>query len=264
VYPRKEDTVKDVEKRTTERGSFPLGSHRKDSPNDDGEQPGGDTLEKDLYSSLQIFGSLRRQRRSRRSQRILVLLSLSLGVLVLAVFFLMRPDQRGPQIDDRQLKNPIPLTQGEENLKTPQPVEEKQTAKPLSEGDTPVGENRAAVTKGTKSPVRVETEDSESQIATVTGPNRQTTLQDKPSIGRFTVNAGSFKDRMRAERFMDELTETGYEAFVMKATIPESGTFYRVSVGRFESREEALALAKELREKKGIDTFVRELAEEKS
>ena len=56
---------------------------------------------------------------------------------------------------------------------------------------------------------------------------------------------------------MDELTETGYEAFIMKATIPESGTFYRVSVGRFESREEALALAKELREKKGIDTFVR-------
>lgn len=257
------NTVEKSEKRTSERGSFPSGRHRKDSPNDDGEKPGSDTLGEDLYSSPQIFGSLRRQRRSQRSQRTLVLLSLSLGVLVLAVFFLMRPDQRRPQIDDRQMENPVPSTQGEENLKTPQPVENKQTAKPLLEGDTPVGENKDAVTKGTKSPVAAKTENPEPQIATVTGPNRQTTLQEKPSIGRFTVNAGSFKDRLRAERFMDELTETGYEAFIMKATIPESGTFYRVSVGRFDSREEALALAKELRENQGIDTFVRELAEEK-
>ena len=158
------DAVEKVEKRTTERRYFPLGRHRNDSPNDNKEQPGSDTLEKDLYSSPQIFGALRRQRRSQRSQRTLVLLSLSLGVLVLSVFFLMRPDPRGPQIDDRQLKTPIPSTQGEENLKTPQPVEEKQTAKPLSEGDTPVRENKDTVTKGTKSPVRAEAEDSGTRL----------------------------------------------------------------------------------------------------
>jgi len=56
-----------------------------------------------------------------------------------------------------------------------------------------------------------------------------------------------------------ELEEKGYEAFVEKASISQKGTWYRVAVGRFSSRGEALAFAQGLKEK-GINySFVRKL-----
>jgi RNA polymerase sigma factor (sigma-70 family) len=85
----------------------------------------------------------------------------------------------------------------------------------------------------------------------------------KPPAGRYTVNIASFRDKDRADRVMKELEEKDFEPFIEKSNIPQKGMWYRVAVGRFLSRGEALAFARALKEKEKMDCFVRELQEAK-
>ncbi len=60
---------------------------------------------------------------------------------------------------------------------------------------------------------------------------------------------------------MKELEEKGYKPFAEETNIPQKGTWYRVAVGRFSSRGEAVAFTQGL-ERKGINySFVRKLKE---
>jgi len=77
------------------------------------------------------------------------------------------------------------------------------------------------------------------------------------------VNIASFRDKRNTNRLMRELEQKGYETFSEKANIPQKGIWYRVTVGRFSSRREAQAFARELKERDGINSFVRKLKEAK-
>ena len=104
-------------------------------------------------------------------------------------------------------------------------------------------------------------EEGKPQVAMVEKPKGRAIPEGKLPTGRYTVNVGSFRKRVRAERLMKELDEKGYKAFVEEAAIPKKGTWYRVAVGRFPSRGEAQAFARAVKEKEGIDSFVRKLKE---
>ena len=106
-------------------------------------------------------------------------------------------------------------------------------------------------------------EEAKPQVAMVGEPKGRALPEGKLPTGRYTVNVGSFRERARAERLMKALKEKGYKAFVAEATLPQRGTWYRVSVGRFPTSGEAQAFARTLKEKERMDYFVRELKEAK-
>lgn len=80
----------------------------------------------------------------------------------------------------------------------------------------------------------------------------------KPS-GAYTLNVGSFKARKNAEALRQELEQKGIEATVMEVSLPDKGTWYRVSVGRFSTPAAARRLAQELEKKWQIPSFVAQL-----
>ncbi|UCD71445.1 MAG: SPOR domain-containing protein [Syntrophobacterales bacterium] len=249
--------------------------------------------------SPQILASLKRQRRSRRSLLFVVLLCFVLGIFVLAVFFVMKPEVRKPQIVAKKMKRPIRSVEREEESTVPEVVGKKVGEEQLSEGGIPeekepIGsklpetplinrergqEKKVVVIEGMELPKGKEGEkvaeaeekgasiergrESKPKFAKAEEPKVRTIPEQKLPIGRYTINVGSFRERVKAERLMKELKEKGYKAFVAEAAIPKKGTWYRVSIGRFPSRGEATVFARALKKKEGMDSFVRELKETK-
>ncbi|MCK5552133.1 MAG: SPOR domain-containing protein, partial [Deltaproteobacteria bacterium] len=101
------------------------------------------------------------------------------------------------------------------------------------------------------------------RFAKVEGPKILAISEQKLPISRYTANVGSFRKRVWAERLIKELDEKGYRAFIEETVIPKKGTLYRVAVGRFPSRREAQSFARGLKERDGINSFVRKLKEVK-
>ena len=108
---------------------------------------------------------------------------------------------------------------------------------------------------------RVETESQEMKprFAKVEQPKILAIPEQKLPVSTYTVNVGSFRKRVWAERLIKELDEKGYRAFIEETVIPKKGTLYRVAVGRFPSRREAQSFARGLKERDDIDSFVRKL-----
>ncbi|GJQ62657.1 MAG: hypothetical protein SCALA702_17100 [Melioribacteraceae bacterium] len=57
----------------------------------------------------------------------------------------------------------------------------------------------------------------------------------------FCYQVSSWKKKNVAEQETQKLIDRGFEAFIMEATIPGRGTWYRVRVGYFDTLDEALA-----------------------
>jgi len=67
--------------------------------------------------------------------------------------------------------------------------------------------------------------------------------------GKFTVQVSSWQTRRRAERDAQRFSAKGFTAYVQSADLPElGGTWYRVRVGGFATRNEARAMAEQLAE----------------
>lgn len=81
----------------------------------------------------------------------------------------------------------------------------------------------------------------------------------KALVERFTLNVGSFRERKNAETCKDELENVGLSAFIREVRIQNKGTWYRVSVGKFSTREEASRFARGLDRKWQGKVFVTEL-----
>lgn len=73
---------------------------------------------------------------------------------------------------------------------------------------------------------------------------------------RFTVQVGAFPTRPEAEAMVSRLRESGLSPYLMEADIPGKGTFYRVRIGRFESRDDAKRYLDNLKRETGLPGFV--------
>lgn len=58
------------------------------------------------------------------------------------------------------------------------------------------------------------------------------------SVGKFTVQVGSFANKVEAEKKSSELVDKGYRAFVIPAHV-KGKSWFRVSVGLFATEKEA-------------------------
>ena len=63
----------------------------------------------------------------------------------------------------------------------------------------------------------------------------------------FSVQIFAFRDKAKAEQAVDELQKKDYPAFIIKEDLGGKGVWNKVRVGQFSSREEAIALLKEIK-----------------
>lgn len=71
--------------------------------------------------------------------------------------------------------------------------------------------------------------------------------------GKYTVQIASFKKIDNAHRYVKQLKNKGYPAFITKALIKDS-TWYRVRVGTFNDRKKACKYSKMIKNKEKLKT----------
>jgi len=74
--------------------------------------------------------------------------------------------------------------------------------------------------------------------------------------GKFTLQAGAMKTRETADALRKRLDRGGYKAKVIHATTRKRGEVYRVRVGPFGSRDEAMKAMKAIRTEMKIDVIL--------
>ncbi len=62
--------------------------------------------------------------------------------------------------------------------------------------------------------------------------------EKKISGGRLTIQVASLKDKKTALNMVARLKKKGYTAYLVSAEVPGKGTWYRVRIGSFNTREE--------------------------
>lgn len=74
--------------------------------------------------------------------------------------------------------------------------------------------------------------------------------------GAFTLQISAFQTRPEAERFAARLRDRGYAPYIVAAEVPGKGTWYRVRMGSFPSKEAAARYLADFQRETRIDAFV--------
>ena len=77
-----------------------------------------------------------------------------------------------------------------------------------------------------------------------------------PSNARYSVQVGSYPQMSEAAQAVERWKKKGYPAFMMIADIPDRGRWYRVRLGGFKSREDAMHYLKELQARESVEALV--------
>jgi DedD protein len=74
--------------------------------------------------------------------------------------------------------------------------------------------------------------------------------------GAFTLQLGASQNRDDAERMVSRLREKGYAPYIIAADVPGKGTFYRVRMGSFATKEAAGRYLEDFRRETKTEAFV--------
>ena len=74
--------------------------------------------------------------------------------------------------------------------------------------------------------------------------------------GPFTLQLGASQNREDAERMVSRLREKGYAPYIVTAEVPGKGTYYRVRMGSFATREAAGRYLEDFRRETKTEAFV--------
>lgn len=84
-------------------------------------------------------------------------------------------------------------------------------------------------------------------------PSLQAAALARPVGGGFALHLYSFPDSSEALTVLPRLRGQGWQPVVMGADVPDKGRWYRVLIGRFESRASATAAIDEAKRRAGVD-----------
>ncbi|MEK6682202.1 MAG: SPOR domain-containing protein [Nitrospirota bacterium] len=73
---------------------------------------------------------------------------------------------------------------------------------------------------------------------------------------RYTLQIAAFKEKDTAEELAGRLKKKGYDSYIVPVTISQKGVWFRVRVGRFETRPDAQSLQSKLKGKEGFNSFI--------
>jgi putative secretion ATPase (PEP-CTERM system associated) len=73
-------------------------------------------------------------------------------------------------------------------------------------------------------------------------------VQKTVPLTLYSVHISSYKNKILADRAIEKICQEGLEAFGQVVRLPETGTWYRILVGQYETKEEAQSLANRLKE----------------
>lgn len=82
---------------------------------------------------------------------------------------------------------------------------------------------------------------------------------EKPVEPRYTLQLSSFQEESEANTFHEQLRGAGYQPYMVRAEVPEKGTFYRVRLGKYATYDEALEAKAEFEDAQHIIAYVTRL-----
>ncbi len=74
--------------------------------------------------------------------------------------------------------------------------------------------------------------------------------------GSWTVQLSAYQDKTEADRFAAGLRDKGYAPFIVEATIAGKGTWYRVRMGRFGTKDAASRYMEDFRRETSMNAIV--------
>jgi cell division septation protein DedD len=101
----------------------------------------------------------------------------------------------------------------------------------------------------------IKEKESPKVVVEKTPPTKQDTPPDKSTMpkidpnGRYTVQIGAFQNQTEANKLMNSLKSNGYPAFIKQVETPDNKTWYRVRVGTFSTKSEALNYGDKLKQR---------------
>lgn len=122
--------------------------------------------------------------------------------------------------------------------------------RPVDQPATPAPAPQAPATPAPAPQPQTQTPPAE-QPVTPTAPTPAPT-----GVGGFTVQVRSSPNEADAKAAVASLAAAGFEAYVVRADLGARGVWYRVRVGRFESREDARKTAAKLRSSGGASDAI--------
>jgi len=87
---------------------------------------------------------------------------------------------------------------------------------------------------------------------------RATTQRPAEAVpgGAFTLQLSAFQTREEADRFANRLRDRGYAPYIVTAEVANKGTWYRVRMGSFPSRDAATRYLSDFKRETQLDAFV--------
>ncbi len=137
----------------------------------------------------------------------------------------------------------------------PKPVEAKPTeTKPV---ETKVAESKPAASPGkvVPAPVPTRTTTPGNGLKDAIARATQRPTEAVPG-GAFTLQISAFQTRPEAERFAAKLRDRGYAPYIVSAEVPNKGTWYRVRMGSFPSKDAASRYLSDFKRETQIQAFV--------
>lgn len=87
-------------------------------------------------------------------------------------------------------------------------------------------------------------------------PERGGPIAPPGSEGAFNLQVVTYETRDPAERFADALRARGHRAYLAQADVPGRGRYFRVRVGPFTTRREAIEYQRRFEQSEGMHTLV--------
>lgn len=104
-------------------------------------------------------------------------------------------------------------------------------------------------------PVATRTVDAGGGLKEAFGRAQRTPTETAPD-GSWTLQLSAYQDRAEADRFAAGLRDKGYAPYVVEAAIPGKGTWFRVRMGRFGTKDAATRYMDDFRRETALNAIV--------